>query len=349
MKKYQITEVDSERHHAGTKAVQDVSVIAKQLGYEGLTLELPNNQTIYEKIKRQVYFYRRWGQLERTIEQDSLLVLQHPFHHKQLGRRQALKKLKDKNIKVIAVVHDVEELRQWLYNDYYKKEFQDMIEFADVLIVHNSRMKDFFLTKGIDSSKIVVLEIFDYLQDKKAKRPDFSKSLTIAGNLDVSKSYYIHQLKNLSKVDVDLYGINFDESLIAYSNLHYHGSFPADDVPEKLTRGFGLVWDGDSLDACTGNTGEYLKYNNPHKLSLYLSSGLPVVIWSQSAEAEFVTRHGLGLVVDSLYDLEDSFSQLTEKEYTFYTENVARLAKLLKDGDYMLQALTQAEKRIKIG
>ena len=89
-----------------------------------------------------------------------------------------------------------------------------------------------------------------------------------------------------------------------YPNINYHGSFGVDEIPSKLTRGFGLVWDGDSLDGCRGQSGQYLRYNNPHKLSLYLSSGLPVVIWTGAAEAGFVREHGVGLCVDSLNDLE---------------------------------------------
>ena len=32
----------------------------------------------------------------------------------------------------------------------------------------------------------------------------------------------------------------------------------------------GLVWDGDSCSSCSGVCGEYLKINNPHKISFYL-------------------------------------------------------------------------------
>ena len=46
---------------------------------------------------------------------------------------------------------------------------------------------------------------------------------------------------------------------------------------------FGLVWDGISVETCAGVYGEYLKVNNPHKTSLYLASGIPVIIWKEAA------------------------------------------------------------------
>lgn len=39
-----------------------------------------------------------------------------------------------------------------------------MLRIADVLIVHNAVMKQFFIERGVSEEKIVTLEIFDYLQ-----------------------------------------------------------------------------------------------------------------------------------------------------------------------------------------
>ncbi|NRO11242.1 Beta-1,6-galactofuranosyltransferase WbbI [Lactobacillus helveticus] len=50
------------------------------------------------------------------------------------------------------------------------------------------------------------------------------------------------------------------------------------------------------------NTGNYLRYNDPHKLSLYLASGIPVIIWKKAAEAKFVEENKVGITVDSLED-----------------------------------------------
>ena len=59
-------------------------------------------------------------------------------------------------------------------------------------------------------------------------------------------------------------------------NETYFGSFLPDELPAALEGGFGLVWDGDSAETCSGVFGEYLRYNNSHKASLYLASGFPL-------------------------------------------------------------------------
>ena len=133
-----------------------------------------------------------------------------------------------------------------------------------------------------------------------------------------------------------------------YSNIQYGGSVPSDIIPKKLISGFGLVWDGNSLEGCRGNTGQYLKYNNPHKLSLYLSSGLPVVVWSQAAEAQFIETNEVGLVVDSLFELQEKLSNMTAKQYDLYAKKTKKIANLLVNGYYTKTALAKALDLIKM-
>ncbi|HFI0845575.1 TPA: glycosyl transferase, partial [Streptococcus suis] len=234
---------------------------------------------------------------------NSTIVLQHPFHVKHFCRFRILKQLKQKKkIKIISIVHDVEELRGLFTKTYYSVEFNQMIALADSLIVHNEVMLDWFVSKGIEKTKLVNLEIFDYLNDKILKpNRDISKKIIIAGNLSKTKSPYIYMLKELKDIEVDLFGINYEQSFES-ENITYKGAFPAEQVPFELNEGLGLVWDGDKLDECSGATGNYLRYNNPHKLSLYLSSGRPVIVWSKSAEAKFVEENNIGFAVDSLFD-----------------------------------------------
>ena len=103
------------------------------------------------------------------------------------------------------------------------------------------------------------------------------------------------------------------------------------------------VWDGEKPDTCAGGTGEYLRYNNPHKLSLYLSAGLPVIIWKEAAEAEFVERTGAGLTVASLYEVKEILDNMTEEQYKGYASAAETIAEQLKRGSYMTAALEKAE------
>ena len=215
-----------------------------------------------------------------------------------------------------------------------------MMQIADVLIVHNTVMRDFFVQRGFDKSRIVVLEIFDYLRSgTNHKLPIYEKSIMIAGNLDSRKSGYISGLPEIA-CKFYLYGPNY--SLGESDNITYGGVLSPEQVPEVLTKGFGLIWDGNTVETCKGGTGEYLKYNNPHKLSLYLSSGLPVIIWKDAAEAKFVCENGVGYTIDSLREIPELMERISESDYERISKNVRNISEKLTTGKYMQCALDKA-------
>lgn len=349
MKKYQIVEVTEKFNHAGTKATADVTQVAKELGFEEIYIHMNSlKKNSFAKVQRQIGYFFDWSKCYNQIETNAIVLLQHPFHYKQFTRNSILTKLKkEKDVKIISVVHDVEELRGFRYNDYYKSEFNKMLEIAEVLIVHNHVMLDWFVQRGVNRNRLINLQIFDYLQkDISVKKTIFDRSITIAGNLDTEKCGYIRQLAQLKDLDVILYGSNFDESMSSFTNIHYKGSFPVDDIPQKLSKGFGLVWDGNSIDGCLGESGQYLKYNNPHKMSLYLSSGIPVVIWSGAAEADFIRKNNVGICVDNLSQLEKIMASFTKEDYRKIVENVKIIQKKLVQGEYIRASLVKACKTI---
>ena len=118
-----------------------------------------------------------------------------------------------------------------------------------------------------------------------------------------------------------------------------HGPVPPEQLPGRLEGAFGLVWDGTSGKIPTGHYGAYLMVNNPHKMSLYLVSGMPVIVWSGSAQAEFVRREGIGLVIDSLSDIQDGIAALTEEGYVRMLDNARRVGRKLRQGGMTREAL----------
>ncbi len=348
MDKFQIVEVTEQLNHAGTKATADMAYVAEKLGFKPVTVKMDSTEkTFLGKVIRQIGYFRDWGKAEKEITEGSILLLQHPFHYPQLTREKTLRNIKSRNVKIISLVHDVEELRAFRYKDYYKREFEFMLELSDVIIVHNEVMKKWFIERGVEEKKLVTLGIFDYLQDEdKEKTISFEKSITVAGNLDTEKCGYIKELADLKGIKVHLYGPNFNEAMKGSKDITYHGSFPSSEIPKKLNRGFGLVWDGESINGCKGDSGQYLRYNNPHKLSLYLSSGLPVIIWKEAAEAGFVEKNQVGITVHDVKELEKIFDALTAEEYETMVQNVKKIGKALCNGEYGKEALMESMRRI---
>lgn len=102
-----------------------------------------------------------------------------------------------------------------------------------------------------------------------------------------------------------------------------------------------MIWDGNSLKMCEGLYGEYLKYNNPHKLSLYIVSGLPIIVWNKAAIADYIIENNLGITISSLEEIEEKISNITEKEYKIMKENVLKLQEKIKKGEVLKQILNK--------
>ena len=89
-----------------------------------------------------------------------------------------------------------------------------------------------------------------------------------------------------------------------------------------------------------------MKYNNPHKLSLYIAAGLPVVVWEKAAIADFVKKYNIGIIVKSLLDLDKEINSLSEEQYEEFKQNILVLQKNVTNGYYTRRALNICEKII---
>lgn len=338
---FQVLEVsDIVYNNSMNKVTFDISCIAEKYKFKAIRIIWNNfTKNPFSNFRKKLRYCFQWYKCYNEITDNSIVLLQHPLH---IANERFLKKLKsEKNVKYINVVIDIEELRKFYYSEFHRKEFELMLEISDILIVHNDIMAKFFIDKGVSKEKIIKIESFDYLQENN-NIVEFEKSISFAGNLDIAQCSFIEKMNQIKNIKINLYGSNFDTSLLKTPNIIYHGSFPVDEIPKKLNRGFGLVWNGDSIDTCSGNFGQYLKYNNPHKLSLYLSCGLPVVIWKQAAQADFVRKHNLGICVDNLKEAEQIISNMNENDYKILQNSVDKIKPLLCSGYFATKAIKQA-------
>ncbi len=335
--KYQITEFRLQDFNAGHKAPLDVATVASHNGYRVLPVIRGTVKNGTEQTKSE------WNKVCNEISNNSTVLIQFPLADVSKGIYKLIEQKKEKNIKVIAVVHDIEILRRTV-TDNFIEQYNMLKICADIWIVHNERMKKLLIAQDFDSERMVSLGIFDYLIDNPLD-VKLDEGIIIAGNLDIDKSEYIYKLKQIKNVKFNLFGANYSDN-DDYENINYYGAFLPDELIKNLQGKYGLVWDGDSLDTCSGLTGEYLKVNNPHKLSLYLAVGLPVIIWSEAAEAEFVRKNNVGLTISSLYELPVKLAAISESDYEIMKNNAMAVGKHLRRGEYMMKAINKAEKII---
>lgn len=335
--KYQITEFRMQDYNAGQKAPSDIARIAAFNGYKALqvvrgTVRNGKEQTAHE-----------WIRVCEEIIDHSTVIIQYPIVDASGGINRFFDLRNKKNIKIICVVHDVEIFRRKHTNEYIS-QYNMLKDCADIWIVHNAKMKKLLVEVGFAEERIVCLDIFDYLIENSTEiRRD--EGVIIAGNLDINKSPYIYKLNEIENVTFNLFGANYSTTN-EYDNICYFGAYLPEQLIANLQGKYGLVWDGDSLDTCSGLTGEYLKINNPHKLSLYLAVGLPVIIWEEAAEAEFVLKENVGFTVKSLYELPDKLASVCDADYEIMKRNAEIVGVRLRKGEYLTNAIREAERRI---
>ena len=337
---------DNNVKNAGNKARNDVEEIVKREGYQALVLSVDNWYEM-STLKAQLHKSKAFGQALNQLKQGDELLIQFPMLHHSFFTTHHVKKAQKKGVKVHFIIHDLEALRYANLDTVPLKhkirvQIQEsgLLGAADGIIAHNPIMKSVLVNKGVAEDKIVSLGIFDYLIPNFQEKSGLTKDqpIIVAGNLAQEKAGYLYSLPE--EPAYNLYGVGFDESR-ALANETYFGSFLPDELPAALEGGFGLVWDGDSAETCSGVFGEYLRYNNSHKASLYLAAGFPVVVWEESALAHFVIDKQCGLVVSSLSDLKENLDTLSEEQYKEMLENAKQIGSKLRQGQYLRTALSK--------
>ena len=258
-----------------------------------------------------------------------------------------------KGAKVFTVVHDVSFLRKRTKDK--EAELRNICKSA-AIVVHNPTMKQWFLDQGV-KIPVINLELFDYISEERPTQNDIIEekttyNLVYAGGYSGVKNTYVYAIDKIDtrNFNLKLYGKGFDDARRVVpkekSAVLYEGAFPADEIPYKIEGDFGLVWDGDSVGTCSGQYGEYLKFNNPHKTSLYLLCGLPIVIWKEAALAPFVLNNNLGIAISSLEELSDVLENMSFEDYREIKKNVLVFQKKVMSGEFGERAIAEALKSI---
>lgn len=345
---YYIRETDMKGHTAGSKAPKDIELICEKMKYKKIDFPHRNkiNVSIYERIINIGNCIKSWKLTMKKLKEGDTIICQYPMANVFLLYF-ALPILKKKRIKTIVFIHDLNSIREKgkvnNYKLHYYRKCEEYLKKFDFVICHNNTMKEILIEERFNISKIIVLKIFDYLCEDNGREKEelFERSIAFAGNLSEQKSAFIYKLKKI-KYNLNLYGINYENSM-EIKNIIYHGSFEPEELPMKLKGSFGLIWDGDDCETCSGSVGEYLRINNPHKLSLYLASNMPVIAWDESAVAPLIRENNLGCLVHSLNEIDTIFDKLSKKEYLEMKKNVYEMGRKLRAGFFTEKALEQCK------
>lgn len=347
---------DKVQKTAGVKARDDLDAVMASIGYQELAVYYSDEKggasgNPLAKFKKQLSIYNSLKKSYSPLQRGDILFIQFPLNQTTVFYRFLIRRMRARGVHLIFLIHDLQSLRHGRLATTsrlkkIKTSFGEtaVLRNANRVIVHNSLMLKRLADMGVPEDKMIPLEMFDYLiprfdPARRTGKTGRSKPVIIAGNLRPHKAAYAYHLPD--SCAFNLYGVDYSGELNKGSQ--YFGAFPPDEVPYVMEGSFGLVWDGDTADTCSGTFGEYLKINNPHKTSLYLAAGIPVAIWKQAALADFIVKNNAGIAVDSLHDLRAAIDRLTDAEYAEMVKNAERIGERLRDGAYTKEAVRRCE------
>lgn len=326
---------------AASKAVLDCSKLFLAKGYIDYSFTVWDNK---HKISYYLRLLKGILTFLASIKKNSIVGVQYPLLSINNIFRYFIRAARLKNIKFFCIIHDLESLRTGGKNLLLIKKEIDNLHFFDCVIAHNDKMKMWLECNGYKNS-ILSLGLFDYLASPiKAEYLPSITTIVFAGNL--SKSDFIYSLSAINNWQFTLYGPNFNAQRNTHQqNVAWIGEFNPDEIIDKLEGGFGLIWDGEHIDKCDEVLGNYLKYNNPHKFSLYIAAGLPVIAPKDSAIAVMIEIFDIGVLINSLNDLLNL--EINELDYLRMKANINKMSEKVRNGDYFSSAIMEAEKILK--
>ena len=322
--------------NAGNKAKTDIEQIMESHGFRNVGLK----QTRYRNVV--VAFCRTLFSVLKSIlclRKGDVLVLQYPLkkYYAFVCNMAHLR-----GCKVVTLIHDLGSFRRKKLT--IPQEIA-RLDHSDCVIVHSERMRDWLLEHGI-KAKLQILEIFDYLSDSQPVAgndvPKSPNRILFVGALSSYHNDFLYKQANSPRsYDIVLYGSGLETEKLE-GKVDYKGFVSSDELIATAEGEYGLAWYGCSLEGGSGALGEYLQYNAPHKMSLYIRCGLPIIVWEKAGLAPFVKKNNVGICISSLTELEDILPKISAGQYMEMKKNVLQIADKLSHGYYCFKAIKQA-------
>lgn len=240
--------------------------------------------------------------------------------------------------KIVAMVWDgLSSIHNNYEFEYTDDESLWMLNKYDVVIAANPKMARRLANEGGVHKPLISMDLTDFIYQGPLKEKRFIKEIYyIATELDpaILAEY-------TSTVSINFIGPYPKEVVSDY--IKFLGPMKNSDIPSMIEGGFGLLYYAKD----SGSMG--VQYNNPMKLSLYLAAGLPVITTANSAYAEWIAQCGVGLVVNSLAEIDEKLAELSEADYEQMLENIKPWQEAVTNGFFSKQAAIESVRYLELG
>ena len=287
--------------------------------------------SLFGKLRRIFYLI----QMMLSIPRASFVLFQFPLYARL--NKILIRRLLKKQINVICFITDIDGLKDG-NESLLKREIKELKKFS-YFIVHNVAMEN-WLSLQVHYEKAMKIEFFDFLTPPFSGTRQMSNQIVFAGNL--SKSLFLehlHDVRNVHRLHFNLYGPGVSKRMEDQEFCSYKGVYSPYEMPAVVEGSFGLVWDGNSISEKGGSFYDYMQYISHHKLSLYILSGLPVIIYEKAGAAELVSKYKIGILIKDLNDIADEIDKVTETDYAEMRLNMKKIAACISSGSCLKNAL----------
>lgn len=337
MRKY-ITSPNSNQfsYDGAVKPRLDTANTLVSLGYEKI------NFSMYGRIETGSKEYKEVTKQLDSLEKGDLVIQQVPSYCSNEFDTYISRYIIEKGAYSVALVHDVDTLR-----GFYPNFDSERIVFNsyDLLVVASDKLKKYLIDSGI-TTKIIVRGPWDYLQDLPYRNHKIINNIYYAGNLSKRKSGFLETFNKNAGLVVTVCGkINNSKDYIDKSSVDYLG--PVNPNSISFSAGWGLIWDNEE-DNSDNFYHTYQEYNWPAKLSVYLRSGIPVIVSKKAQTYSYVKDNHLGIGIDDIKDIPDVLEELSEEEKDIISNSCFLVSKKIGKGYYTKQMSENILKELNI-
>ncbi|MFC4760992.1 sugar transferase [Fructobacillus durionis] len=316
---YYITQTIEPWMPAGAlKAKDDLARIAVKNDWQRLAIERYNDVRFSDEIRSS-----KIDTMLEKVKPGDIILHQFPTYMSEDFEKEFQEAVQKRGATYTLLIHDFEPLRV----ERQKAWEWQLAEGADLIVAHSQQMIEQFKAHGIHSPAVTI-NLFDYLGPSPTTNPIFDKVINYAGTWQKAP-----WLQTYDGPALRLFGSRPKKwkEIELPPAVDWAGSFLPDEIALAFHSGFGLLWDSDYDDKYFQS---YTKINAPHKASLYLKAGLPLIVWSQSYLANLVKEFNIGFTIDSLDQLENKLGQVDQSGYQRIQKNLQPFQERVSKGHY---------------
>ena len=331
------------KYDAGNKFSDDVIEICKRQDIQPIVYGQKNSGGLAHRI---IFFMKYIFDLLK-IKKFSVIYILYPTMPKYFKYLCYVKRIR--KCKLVGIIMDLPFLCRKV--SVSTNDIGELLQ-MDAIILQNNKQKLLLENIGIVGKSIEEIGILDFLGNPNINSPD-SRSyggrktiLCYGGTLAYDSAGFLYKWAHssyINKIKVNVYGRCLEKKL-ENPHFEYKGVFPPEEIVDNLEGDFGLVWSGSEIDYCGGMKGSYYDYASPHKLSMYLMAGMPVIIPKSSALADIVVSKNIGITVTSLDEIEDKLNRISLKEYAAMVNAVNKEAKKISLGTNLERCIKEVRK-----